>query len=177
MKRMNRSQKEKTWDVESAMADLHGGLTVKEVAEKHRRSYGDVYYAAKRRGISGGWIQRDKRPLAVRIKERLKVQPNGCIKWEGPNVTFTGSLRIPSQYANFIFGTKFNYYANNNRRICPTIGCLNQEHFLGRNFERDEEIRAAWRRYQEAKTTLQEMGNKYGLTRQRVEQILKYETA
>lgn len=162
-----------SWPIEKAMNDIQTGLSITEVAKKYGVPYASIHHAAKTRGITGGKIQRDMRPIEVKIRDRMKFHLNGCISWIGGDVAFTKKLVNRSRCANFLFGTNFNYRVMKPYRDCLTKGCLNQDHYNGKHHIRDKEIRAIWRRHMEAKTTLREIGERYGITRQRVEQIIK----
>lgn len=64
---------------------------------------------------------------------------------------------------------------------CGEPLCVNPEHMKNYepysvNLDRDLEIRRLWNLSQTHKTTMQKLGDKYGLTRQRIEQILNHES-
>lgn len=63
---------------------------------------------------------------------------------------------------------------------CGKSLCVNPEHMKNFepssiNLERDAEIRKLWNLSKIHKTTMQKLGDKYGITRQRIEQILNHE--
>lgn len=161
-----------SFDGERAIELVTSGRTIKEASEAVGTSYGDLYHFLRRRGITGGKIMRDRRSLEDKVREITQFHPNGCITFLKRR-SFSKQVYTSVHFFKVLFGYEFKPVPP--LRACTTAFCYNPEHYWGKNANRDAEIRAAWRRYEESKTTLQKLGDTYGLTRERIRQIIAME--
>jgi hypothetical protein len=174
MRGNKRNSPEPKWDFNSAMSDLRSGHTIKETAKKYGVSYCCLYQSARKHGVSGGVTQRDNRPLEVKVWESVQRMESGCWKWTGRtrHKMKAGVPATPRGLVRYVLGIKDG--PTPGRRNCGNSWCLNPEHDSAVcKFSRNEEILIRWRLHVQHYTTMDKLAEKFGITRQRVEQIIR----
>lgn len=169
------------YDIQSALADLRSGKTIRETAKKYGIQYGSMWHAARNYGISGGVRQRDMRSFDQKIRDAITIDPSGCWLWVGRDpramAAYTpGAPTTPRNVARYLLGLPARRIPYMPGQACGTRECINPEHEeLGKFQERNKRIMERWRESEEAKTkivTLEMLGQEFGLTRERIRQII-----
>lgn len=160
-------------DYSEAFAEIESGHTVRSVAVRRGVPYQTLYLAVRRAGISGGRLQRDRRPLKEKIKERMEWVGE-CIRWKGGSARLAANVQTPRQCVRHFLGvTSPGRYGFRGAPMCGNQWCLNPEHSKReRHFDRNEEIRERWRNHLRYKTSMRKLAEEYGITKQRIEQII-----
>lgn len=163
-----------------ALAEVVSGKTIVQAAKDNGITYGYLYNIARKEGIKGGWRQRDLRPLIERARSAIQInEDTGHWFWIGPDpstITKKGP-RTKRNWGRFLAGKPLSKNPFAQRSMCGITECINPEHSQKEKFPaRNAEIIALWNASEEAKKvvfTLEEIGKKYGLTRERVRQIIE----
>ncbi len=162
---------------------IHRGLMVSHVARKLNISYSHLYGRCKTAGISCGVRRQNNRPIIDRIRDAIDKTETGCWLWVGRKPgSFTNdpNYRGTRNCARALAGLPADLRPRRHTPIslCGNLKCINPEHEGMSVFEkRNSEIVQAWKESEEAKKlvfTLESLGEKYGLTRQRILQILEH---
>ena len=166
---MNEHEKQK------AIEMVTNGMSIQRAAGLLNTTYYAIHHVISRAGIRGGIHQRNVKDLATRVWEYVEKEPNGCWFWIGTSTTLSRNYRTPGKLVKYALGLSTEGYKTG--RICLNRRCLNPEHETAtRKFSRDSEVIEKWSKHLAAKphvTTLEKLGKEFGITRQRVEQIVK----
>lgn len=161
------------FNMETVIERILSGESITEVSRDLGVSYQAIYVPLRARGIQGGKKQRDKRPLEEKIKAQLSTNEKGCILWPGRFINFTKDLGSKIECVCFLLGIPTPRYTATATRICGNKHCYNVEHLAReRQFDRNEEVRERWALHLKHSTTMEKLAKEYGLTRQRIEQII-----
>ena len=164
--------------IKNAINLIKSGTTIAATARMMNISYAQLYKQIKDYGPFGGYRQRDKRPIIDRVMSHVRKTSDGHWLWVGPaypNI-IPGATHTPRGTVRKALGIK---YDGPKYPACGNRDCCNPNHMDASQFSpRNKEIRALWERSEEAKksvVTLEELGGRYGLTKQRIQQILVLE--
>lgn len=146
---------------------------------------------AKRLGIPYGTVYRvslkTDAPLAKYSTNSWKDKVEGyivykdgqCIKWTGPtdSVYLNGTKpNIKPKRAVLLYLGYDNAGHHWGKMTCGNEWCHNPAHSISYGISgahRDNEIVQLWKLNLEHRTTMQKLGNRFGLSKQRVEQIIR----
>jgi hypothetical protein len=160
------------------LKEVSSGKSIREMAHHAGVSYPYLWKRLYDMGFQGGgYRKRDQRPLSVKVWERVEKHPNGCWTWKGPNQVSL-ALAAPKTARSLVhYVMRLPYTTTKLTPACGNRKCINPKHTATERFPaRNETIRKLWKKHLEAKkhiTSMPKLGRKYGLTRQRIEQILK----
>jgi transposase-like protein len=165
--------------MEEALREVVSGKTITEVSRVYGISYQTLYAAIKARGISGGYKQRDMRPLVERAKEFIRIDVEDHWYWCGRDprgLTTDPAYRSERNLARLIAGQPARRGRIWLGQACGKSNCINPDHENSHRFQkRDAEILLRWKASEEAKkciVTMDQLSKEYGLTRQRIQQII-----
>lgn len=166
--------------------------TIKEI-EKMVSEGSDLYHACLKLGVSyqvvhkvfkskhpnsfGGFKVRDLRDLKEKIEDFCVFKDNGCIEWTGKSMMALSSKfrgRTPGAYVAYLLGRSL-VRGSKRGRNCGNDNCYHPEHLtVTKSLSKEDldEIKLRWKLNIMYKVTMQELANEYGITRQRIEQIV-----
>lgn len=163
---------------EKAIQAVQSGTTIREAAKTIGVNYSDLWRRCRARGILGGVKQRDTRDIRDKLASFIFTDSRGCVFWTGKKRTMFGlgttgkvvhsGAPAIAYYLNKPYNPKLRQGLG--ARQCVE-GCLNPDHAGGAFSARDREIRTKYSLSLRYKTTLEEIGKEYGLTRERIRQI------
>lgn len=160
---------------------LSGKMSVAQASRETGVAYHNLWDHVRSLGFKK-WkdkLELDRRPISERIWDVVEKRENGCWLWTGRRIgSMTHGLKSynPRNAIREVLGLPLHPKAKIVFSSCGTPNCINPEHEAVEKFEaRNNEIRARWAKSEEAKTlilTMEDLGKEYGLTRQRIEQIV-----
>lgn len=171
--------------VKKVIPRIRKGERLIDLSREMGFSYVSLYQKLKSSGLPLGTKRRDTRDVEIRLREFIE-RKGDCWVWVGPerpSFSKEPQLRTMAGCGRWLAGIRDEKgKAANYRKLrvfCGTQDCVNPAHYKldNRRFDkRNEEIVEKWKKSEECKKhvyTYERLGHEYGLTKQRVEQILK----
>ncbi len=148
------------------------GMTYTKIAAEVGISYSRVFDILL---AAGQTRANDTRSWQQKVESYVERLPNGCLRWIGPQkrqVHLTSEVRGSTRaMVNKWLGMPgVRTYG----MTCGNAWCHNPEHAAStREFKRNDEIIDRWKKHMEHRTTMQKLADEFGITKQRVEQIIR----